>query len=426
MRLKSLFFIIALTLASAAYAGNHPYETSDLTRNAFGNPFPSISRDDRRAFFVGNSFFRQNWVEAPATTTARDGLGPTFNAVSCTACHQLNGRGEGAGEGFAHVSLLFRLDGAPDYGGQLNPFGITDVPGEAHPYISFNKISGQYADGEKYELREPVYKIVDWMFGEPPKNTRVSPRVANQLIGAGLLEKIPAQDIEGLADPNDKDNDGISGRAVYVLNLRTKAIELGRFGWKAEQPSLKQQNAAALNGDMGLTTTLFPQQNCTSAQTDCLKANSGGEPEVDDEILARVTTFTQNISIPMRRSTPDTNGEQTFKSIGCASCHHESYTVNEITISPFTDLLLHDMGPGLSDRSLGGDILPTEWRTPPLWGVGLIEIVNGHNHLLHDGRARGVAEAILWHDGEGRRSRDAFVQLSKTQRQELIQFVESL
>lgn len=419
--------LIPLVLASSTgFAADHPFETADHTRNAFGNPFPSISRDDRRAFFVGNSFFRLNWVQAPSTTEARDGLGPTFNAVSCTACHQLNGRGEGAREGFAHVSLLFRLEGAPDYGGQLNPFGIADVPGEASPFISFNLIPGQYADGEKYELREPVYKIVDWMFGTPPKETRISPRVANQMIGLGLLAKIPAGEIEALADPDDKDGDGISGRASYVENLRTKKTELGRFGWKAEQPTLEQQSAAAFLGDMGLTTSLFPDQNCTSVQVECLKAPNGGEPEVDDEILARVTTFSENISIPMRRPVPNGEGNRIFYEVGCYSCHTPSYTVDKIQIYPFTDLLLHDMGPGLSDRSLGGDILPTEWRTPPLWGIGLFEVVNGHTNLMHDGRARGVAEAILWHDGEGRASRDAFLKLNKVQREQLIQFVESL
>lgn len=424
--IKSLWLIFNMFISATVLAADHPFQTADHTRNAFGNPFPSISRDDRRSFFVGNSFFRLNWVQAPSTTEARDGLGPTFNAVSCTACHQLNGRGEGVREGFSGVSLLFRLDGAPDYGGQLNPFGIADVPGEARPMISFNPVPGRYADGEEYELREPVYKMVDWMFGAPPPETRISPRVANQMTGLGLLEKIPAKEIEALADPTDKDGDGISGRAAYVENLRTKKTELGRFGWKAEQPTLEQQNAAAFNGDMGLTTTLFPVENCTSVQTDCLKSPSGGHPEVDDEILARVTTFSVKLSVPMRRPLPNGEGERTFYTVGCASCHTPAYTVDNVRIYPFTDLLLHDMGPGLSDRSLAGDILPTEWRTPPLWGIGLFNVVNGHTNLLHDGRARGVAEAILWHDGEGRSAREAFLKLDKIQRQQLIQFVESL
>ncbi len=429
MNFRFIAFLIALLISfpgASAEPADHPYETIDHTRNAFGNPFPSLNRDERRLFFVGNSFFRQNWVEAPATTNVRDGLGPTFNAVSCTACHQLNGRGIGAQEGFAHVSLLFRLDGAPAYGGQLNPFGVTDVSGEAHPYVSFISFSGKFDDGEKFDLRKPLFNIVDWMFGPPPAHTRVSARVANQLIGLGLLEKIPAKEIEALADPDDNNGDGISGRANYVLNVRTKQMQLGRFGWKAEVPTVEQQSAAAFNGDMGLTTSLFPDKNCPPGQTACANAVSGGSPEVDDDILARVTLFSQSIAVPVQRPVPSDAGEKTFKRIGCASCHQPSYNVNGVAIFPYTDLLLHDMGQGLSDVATSGEVLPTEWRTPPLWGIGLLHVVNGHTNLMHDGRARGVSEAILWHDGEAASAKKAYLGLSKIQRNELVQFVESL
>ncbi len=435
--IRTLAFIL-LTLSSAAVPtaetaaaqrpAEHPFETPDFSRNAFGNPFPKLNRDERREFFVGNSFFKLAWVQTGATTTARDGLGPTFNAVSCSGCHLLDGRGMGAArEGHAHVSLLFRLDGAEEqYGSQLNPFAVASVSGEAQPFIKFETESGVFPDGEAYELRRPIFNLINWMFGEPPKNTRVSARVANQLIGLGLLEDIPAAEIEAMADPEDKDQDGISGRPAYVLDLRTGAMVLGRFGWKAEQPTVEQQNAAAFNGDMGLTSALFPNENCPSVQLACQAAPKGNAIEVDDHILSRVTMYMRSLAVPVRRKLPDDNGQKTFTRIGCANCHRPGYTLDGVAVFPYTDLLLHDMGPGLADKSVGGDLLATEWRTPPLWGVGLIQTVNNHQNLMHDGRARGVQEAILWHDGESARAKNAYLQLNKAERQGLIDFVNSL
>lgn len=424
------YFLSALCVwgAVAAAPVEHPFESSDHTRNAFGNPFPKLNREERREFYVGNSFFKQSWVQAGSSTPARDGLGPTFNAISCSSCHLLDGRGPGADhEGFAHVSLLFRLEGAQEkYGNQVNPFGITDVPGEAEPYVSFIPIKGEFPDGEKYELRQPIYRLVNWLLGDPDADTRISPRVANQLIGLGILEEIPESELLALADPDDRDGDGISGRLNYVLDLRSGKIVPGRFGWKAEQPTVEQQSAAAFNGDIGITTHLFPEQNCPAPQKACAAAPQGGSPEVDDLILARVTLYMRSLAVPIRRTLTQNQGEALFTKIGCTSCHHPSYNVEGVAVFPYTDLLLHDMGPGLADKSFSGQILPTEWRTPALWGIGLLPVVNGHQNLLHDGRARGVQEAILWHDGEGRSARDAFIQLSAQERVDLIEFVNSL
>jgi CxxC motif-containing protein (DUF1111 family) len=422
-----LIFLFCL-LSAAATAADHPFETPDHTRNAFGNPFPKLNRDERREFFVGNSFFKQSWVQTGSTTTARDGLGPTFNAVSCSSCHLLDGRGPGAArEGFAHVSLLFRLEGAEaQYGGQLNPFAIQDVCGEAQPFVKFSFTKGVFPDGEEFELRQPLYEIINWMFGDPPAGTRLSPRVANQAIGLGLLEKIPAAEIEALADAEDGNGDGISGKAVHVLNLRTGTMDLGRFGWKSEQPTVEQQSAAAFNGDMGLTSSLFPQENCPAPQMACQAAPAGGTPEVEDLVLERVSFYMKSLAVPKKRELPDDRGEKIFARIGCTGCHHPSYTVENIAIFPYTDLLLHDMGPALADRSLGGDILATEWRTPPLWGIGLFQTVNGHTNLMHDGRARGVQEAVLWHDGEARAAKEAYMKLSRSEREALVSFVNSL
>lgn len=425
------FLFVLAVLTAGRSLGASQFHVDIQTREAFGQPFPSLTIEKRREFFVGNSFFRNPWVRAPSTTTQRDGLGPTFNAKSCSNCHQFDGRGIGAGqEGFAHVSLLFRLEGAEDlYGGQLNPFAIDGVQGEAEPRVSHVVQTGTYPDGTPYELLKPVIGFSNWAFGMPSTHVRVSSRVGQQLIGLGLLERIPASQIEAKSDPLDKDGDGISGRTVYVLNLRTGTMDLGRFGWKSEQPTIEQQNAGALIGDMGLTSSLFPQENCPAPQLACQNAINGGTPEVDERVLARMTHYVRSLAVPKQREPQSPEvvaGQEAFIRIGCANCHHPSYVIDGEEIMPFTDMLLHDMGPELSDTNLIGLRLATEWRTPPLWGIGLLQTVNGHTNLMHDGRARGVAEAILWHDGEGKRARENFKNLSQTERANLIKFVESL
>ena len=419
--------ILSLAMAANLFAADR-FETPDRTRNAFGQPFPSLTFEEKRQFSNGNSFFRQAWVKAGASTTARDGLGPTFNAVSCSNCHALDGRGPGAfREGPVHVSLLFRLQGAEDaYGDQLNPGANVGVEKEATPYAKFAIWPGEFEDGELYELREPRFEFMNWMFGTPAGHTRISARVAMQTIGLGLLERIPAAEIENKADPDDRDGNGISGKTTYVLNLRTGALELGRFGWKNEQPTVEQQAAAAFIGDMGLTSELFPVENCPLPQLTCQFSASGGTPEVDAKTLAQVSFYMRTLAVPSPRPLEHDRGAQTFSRIGCANCHHPSYVIDGTKISPFTDMLLHDMGSGLADRTLAGSILQTEWRTPPLWGIGLLQTVSNHTNLLHDGRARGVQEAILWHDGEGRNAREAYMQLTREQRAELIEFVHSL
>lgn len=431
IRLLILFSLFSWnSLAEERLPGGVSATVKDTTSNAFGHPFPALSRELRRQFFVGNSFFRLAWVQAPASTEGRDGLGPTFNAVSCSSCHLRDGRGRGGREGGVEISLLYRFSDNPHYGNQLNPFAIENVPGEAMPLVRYLNRSGRYPDGSVYELREPVVEFADWAFGEPSKDLRVSARSAPQLIGLGLLEKIPTEAILENADPEDQNQDGISGEASWVLNIENGAVELGRFGWKAEQPSVKQQNAAAFLGDMGLTTSLFFEENCPPPQVQCRQARSGGNPEVDDQQLDRVTLYVQSLAVPERRDWEDPQtlrGQRLFNEIGCASCHQPRWRIEEgWDIYPYTDMLLHDMGAALADRSLDGKTLTTRWRTPPLWGVGLIPAVNHHQELLHDGRARNVEEAILWHGGEAAASKERFVHLEKTQREDLTRFVNSL
>ncbi|WIG98844.1 di-heme oxidoredictase family protein [Myxococcus sp. SDU36] len=420
-----------------------------LGSNAFTFPAANMTSERKAAFFSGNSFFNQAWVTAPASTTARDGLGPTFNANSCSACHFKDGRGEpGADPEAPSVSLLLRIglgadpvDGVvpdPVYGDQLQPRATGKVPAEGRMRIEWEEVGGRYADGEPYTLVVPRPAVVDLAFGPLSPDAQLSARVAPQMIGLGLLEAIPESRLRELADPEDRDGDGISGRVQWVWDVGAGTHRAGRFGWKAEQPSVRQQTAGALLGDLGVTSSLFPRQNCPPAQEACLAAIGGGEPEAEDGTLDRMTFYSQTLGVPARRGADDPRvleGKTLFREAGCDRCHvpsHQTETlpgVDEVEhqrIWPYTDLMLHDMGPGLADGRAIFGASGQEWRTPPLWGLGLVPTVNGHARLLHDGRARGFAEAILWHGGEAEAAREAFRHLSRADRARLLAFLESL
>ena len=241
-----------------------------------------------------------------------------------------------------------------------------------------------------------------------------------------------------LADPDDADGDGISGRPNMVWDIRRSEVVLGRFGWKANEPTVEQQAAAAFLGDIGITSTLFPEENCPAAQDACAAAPNGGTPEIPDERLAQVEFYVQTLAVPAMRNVDDPRvrrGAELFVQTGCAACHrprhvtgddHPVEPLRNQTIFPFTDLLLHDMGEGLADGRPDGLATGREWRTPPLWGIGLVEVVNRHTMFLHDGRARSLEEAILWHGGEGQAARDQFMALTRDERDALLQFLRSL
>ena len=415
--------------------------------NAFELSARNLDNSLRRTFEIGDSFFNQNWVAAPASTTARDGLGPTHNALSCSSCHSHDGRAkppEHAGD--PERGLLLRLsipDGEgvadePTYGGQLQDRAILDVPAEGQIAISYNEVRGQYPDGTEYSLRQPVYSVVDPAFGHLHPEVQISPRIAPATIGMGLLEAIPEERILSLADPEDANDDGISGRPNFVWDVRLGKPALGRFGWKANQPTVEQQVAGAFLGDIGITSTLFPDENCPLTQVACQHAPDGGAPEMPDSRLAKVTIYTQTLAVPAMRKTGDDavkQGARLFVKAQCAACHttrHETGNTHPLeplrgqVIFPYTDLLLHDMGDGLADHRPDGRATGREWRTPPLWGIGLVETVNGHTMFLHDGRARSLEEAILWHGGEAEESRNRFMELTFEARQALIRFLESL
>lgn len=418
----------------------------DKSANAFGFVLKGVTVEQNGFFGSGNSFFRQPWVKAPSSTSDQDGLGPVFNATSCGACHNKDGRGIGYRKGKVDLSLLFRLShhGAngdsphPLYGDQLNPSGILGVPGEGKVKVIFAPVVGNYPDGEAYGLQQPVFDFSGLTYGAIGPEAIFSPRVAPQVIGLGLVENIPPEQILEIADPEDADGDGISGRPNWVANVENGLLQLGRFGWKANQPSLRQQVAGAFSGDMGLTSALFPQLSCMPNQLECLAAISGGDPEVSDGILGRVIFYSQTLSVPARRAPKDpevVRGKALFHQVQCASCHHPNFTtgfespievLNRQSIWPYSDFLLHDMGEALADHRPDGQASGREWRTPPLWGIGLLKVVSGHTNLLHDARARNVEEAILWHGGEAEKSRDAFKNLSKADREALLRFVEDL
>lgn len=411
--------------------------THSSDRNAFGNSARNLSDEQRRRFEVGDSFFTQNWVTAPASTEARDGLGPLLNAQSCSSCHVRDGRGSPDGPAPGLLLRVGDAEGHPDYGGQIQDRSIIGVDPEATVRTIYVEVPGTYADGTTYALRRPVHSLEDLAYGEIEVDVPLSPRLALPVFGVGLIEAIPEEDILELADPDDTDGDGISGRPNYVADLINGGKTLGRFGWKANVPSVAQQVASAFNEDIGITSPVLPEESCAPVQTACAEAISGGSPEISQDIFDDVVFYNRTLAVPARRNLDDPDvitGAGLFEQVGCVSCHRPGYVTGDHSIDalveqeifPFTDLLLHDMGPDLADDRPDGEATGSEWRTPPLWGLGLNDVVNGNTTLLHDGRARNIEEAILWHDGEAASAREEFTKLTAVQRSQLISFLESL
>lgn len=428
--------------------------------NAFSMPSANLSPVRRLDFSVGNSFFRSPWVIAPSTTTARDGLGPLFNTNACQNCHIKDGRGHPPEQDDVNaVSMLVRLsipdDPAqaelikkngvlpePAYGGQLQDMAVPGVEPEGRVRIEYEPMPVRFRDGTVVELRKPTLSITHLGYGPMHPETRASVRVAPPMIGLGLLEAIPDAAILANADPDDKDGDGISGRPNWVWNDEQQTVALGRFGWKAGQPNLNQQNVHAFSGDMGLTTSLRNFDDCTPTQTDCLAAPNGngpdGEPEVSDNILRLVLFYSRNLGVPARRNIENPQvlaGKNLFYEAGCQQCHTPQFKTrhdaaepelaNQV-IRPYSDLLLHDMGAELADNRTEFQATGREWRTPPLWGIGLTQTVSGHTQFLHDGRARDLLEAVLWHGGEAQAAQRQVLAFDAEQRAALLAFLNSL
>jgi CxxC motif-containing protein (DUF1111 family) len=421
----------------------------NATEEAFGFSAPNLTFDEQSDFGIGNSFFRQSWVTAPSSTTARDGLGPFFNAVSCSSCHFKDGRGRAPlFEGETAHGLLLRLsisgvdrNGSyfqdPIYDGQLQDNAILGQTVKGKFNVIYQDGIETLADGTVVVLRRPTYQINNLGYGALASDVKISPRVANQMVGLGLLEAVDETILLAYADANDRNNDGISGKPNYVYDVATNSKKMGRFGWKANQPNIRQQVAAAFSGDIGITSSLFPTENCPPG-VDCNSIPNGDSPEITDANLNRVALYSSTLAVPGRRNYTEPNvlkGKKIFETINCTSCHipkmktgntHAIVALRNQTIRPFTDLLLHDMGQGLADNAPDFDASGSEWRTQALWGIGLINTVNKHTNLLHDGRARNVTEAILWHGGEAEKAKDSFKELSTIQRNQLLDFINSL
>jgi CxxC motif-containing protein (DUF1111 family) len=350
------------------------------------------------------------------------------------------------GPGLDGVSGWFATLPDPVYGGQLQDLASPGHAAEGTMTISYEETPVTLSDGTEISLRAPTYSVEDPAFGPLSPDLMLSPRVAPQMIGLGLLEAVPAADILALADPDDANKDGISGRAQIVPSVEYGVPMLGRFGLKAGAPTIREQSSAAFSGDMGLSTTLHPDPwgDCTATQSTCRAAQHGQEPgirdglEVDAESLSLVTFYSRNLGVPARRDVDHPvvlRGKSVFYRLACHSCHVPKHVTHRLVgqpeqsfqlIWPYTDLLLHDMGPGLADNRPEGRASGSEWKTPPLWGIGLTRHVSGHTQFLHDGRARNLLEAILWHGGEAQAARDGVVSLSAADRTALIAFLESL
>lgn len=438
-------------------------------RNAFSQPMANVDFGDRAEFNIGNSVFRRLWVTAPSSTRASDGLGPLFNSRACQSCHFRDGRGHPPEGNFPEdiaESMLMRLsvpprteaerallasgrvNALPDpvYGGQLQDLGIAGQQAEGRIHTTWREEEEVLGDGTIVSLRSPAYRIEDPAFGAPDPDLMMSVRVASPMIGLGLLEAIPEEQILAGADPDDADGDGISGRPNRVWSVEHDRLMLGRFGWKANEPTLAQQNAHAFAGDIGLSSPLAPAAwgDCTEAQIACRAAIHGDDDpeapgiEVPQALMDPLLFYTRHLAVPARRGVEDPEvlrGRGLFYEIGCEACHTSRFvTAREAAteplswqlIWPYTDLLLHDMGPGLADGRPDGQASGSEWRTPPLWGLGLTETVVGHTYFLHDGRARNLTEAILWHGGEAQAARDRFATLTAEERAALLAFLQSL
>ena len=437
-------------------------------RTAFLHPAANLPADKGLDFRVGQGFFKKIWVSSPASTRASDGLGPLFNARSCQQCHLKNGRGHPPKANFPDdtaVSFLLRLSIPPQndsqqaqldsgevavipepvYGTQLQDFSVQGLPAEGRLHIEYREKSVVLSDGQTVRLRQPSYSITNLQYGPLHPAVMLSPRVAPPMVGLGLLELIPEGDILAQADPDDRDGDGISGKAQFVKSQLDSTQTLGRFGWKAGSPTLNQQNQSAFVGDLGLSTPLFPQHagECTIAQTACLSAPNGADAryhnlEAPTKVTDLVLFYTRNIALPFRQKARDPavlTGKGLFMAAGCADCHRPRYQTGPSRQSPhlanqdiwpYSDLLLHDMGAGLADHRPEARATGREWRTPPLWGIGKTTAVNGHSFFLHDGRARTLTESILWHGGEAQKARDNFAALSAPNREKLLSFLKSL
>ncbi|MEN9568150.1 MAG: hypothetical protein RLZZ69_3346 [Cyanobacteriota bacterium] len=456
---KQLFYVALFSLAAIlgiflshvlgmSFGQRPPLAAGDLTilnrtSRAFEQAANNLAGANLTRHRDGDANFEAVFVTPPAKIHA--GLGPFFNNTSCAACHLKDGRGlPEKGQLLVRVSnpvkttnlpvadKTFNLEAAiasentppvAGLGNQIQDQSVFGITPEATVEINWEETTGQYRDGTAYQLRSPQPKIT-LANGQPlPANVLTSLRIPPPVFGLGLIEAIPEKTIRNLADPEDRNGDGISGRPNEVWDGVKKKETLGRFGLKANNPDLLQQSAGAYVNDMGVTNTLFPAAD--------------GSMDIDEKTLKDNVFYVQTLGVPVRTllDRPEVQrGEKLFTQANCNACHisqlktgdHEVKILANQTIHPYTDLLLHDMGAGLADGRPDFQATGNEWRTSPLWGLGLTQTVLPDAGYLHDGRARTIEEAILWHDGEAKTAKETFVNLPKSDRNSLIQFLQSL
>lgn len=460
--LLCLFFADAT--AQAEESADRSLSAGDFTiavfdERAFSEPARVLSYKQHQVFMRGRHHFSQKWVQFPSLG-GDWGLGPTFIADRCSACHVRGGRGtmpKAPDEQMQAVLLRISVPGEdehgapkphPNYGDQIQNQGLMGqdrdgtflgerVRQEADLFLDWIESEVAFADGERLQLRKPVPRIERLNFGPLGQDVMFSLRIAQPLFGLGLLEAVA--DTEILQIAKRQQDLGFNGRPNYVWDAIARKVSLGRFGWKANQPSIKQQIAVAFHGDLGVTSSLIDKENCPAVQTDCAAQPPGNQPELIDVNWEELELWTQALAVPARRNVDDprfARGERLFADAQCAVCHvPELRTAQEFPKLPqlanqrfraYTDLLLHDMGEALADGRPEFKAGGRDWRTPPLWGLGLSERVAGSNAMLHDGRARNAAEAILWHGGEAQKSREAFQAMDREAREALLFFLGSI
>jgi CxxC motif-containing protein (DUF1111 family) len=422
-----------------------PYNYTDEPDNHFMQMATNIAGDNAQPFVLGRRVLHTNFINGvhdepdnPVWTENMGKGGPNYVNVTCNSCHIRNGRGATPEAGKPLYNMVVKVGDAngnphPKLGAVLQP---QSVGGKVEGY------AGILTWVESNGLRKPAYT-----FEGGPVPTHYSVRATPQLVGMGLLEAVPETAIESLEDPDDADGDGVSGRKNIVNDPRTGEPRVGRFGWKGGKASLAHQIAGAFNTDMGVMTSLLPKPDCGSEQTGCGETGN----EIADSSFQHLVTYISLLGVRARRAYQDPvalQGEALFAGAGCAVCHvptlktgphHPKAELRDQTIHPYTDLLLHDMGPGLADNLPEGQATGSEWRTPPLWNIGLSPCVTGgvvgpfqkqvcspDANYLHDGRARTLEEAILWHGGEADNAVRKFKAMSPTEVSALVKFLGTL
>lgn len=466
--------VARVTAPSTDFSAPEPYEArpagaatvavrSDAL--ALDQPSANMSRKRQIEFVAGKAMFDKIWVQAPTVTKASDGLGPFYNARGCQNCHLNAGRGHlpadsadsaisfvlalavGAEKdtNLAEIADYFATAPEPTYGRQIQDYASSGLTSEAVLSFDWTEQEVSLAGGEVVTLRKPNVSPANLAYGPLAEGTMTSPRIAPQLVGLGLLEAIPAADILAHVDEDDADRDGISGRANMVWSPEHQRVMLGRFGRKASSVTVAHETAAAFSTDLGISTPMFPDAwgDCSPAQSACRAAPHGDDAVHDgaeaSQVGLDITAFyARHLGVPARRnpgSAEVLRGKQVFYEAGCVACHVPKFVTHRTEarpehsfqlIWPYTDLLLHDMGEGLADGFTEGRATGREWRTPPLWGIGLTKQVSGVEAYMHDGRARTLLEAVLWHGGEAQAARDDIIARPKPDRDALVTFLESL